>query len=182
MTWQHFLTVGAEDSTTDAQCLLGETGWTLHRSNRLPSRLFNWLNGEDIPDRAREILAMQPRFAEASGLIRVPSERENLCGIREVWVLARTTSGLASIVVCDAEDSLEAQFHRRIALAKEQALRYFARQALLLVQSQAPTDNMTEFAKFSAIQGHPDPVGDRIYSMPSENSIALSYVWLGPLT
>lgn len=182
MTLQHFLTVGAEDSAADAHCLLGETGWTLHRSNRPSSRLFNWLNGEDIPERAREILGMQLRFAEASGLIRVPPERENLCGIREVWILARTTSGLASIVVCDARGSLEAQFHRRIALAKEQASRYFARQALLLVQSQDSMDNMNEFVKFSAIHGHPNPVSDRIYSMPTENDIAVSYVWLGPLT
>lgn len=182
MTLQHFLTIGAADSAAGAHCLLGETGWTLPRSNRPPSRLSNWLNGEDIPERAREILGMQLGFAEASGLIRVAPERENLGGLRELWILARTTSGLGSIVVCDAKGSFEAQFHRRIALAKEQASRYFARQALLLVQSQDSTDNMNEFVKFSALQGHPDPVSDRIYSMPSENDIAVSYIWLGPLT
>lgn len=44
MTLQHFLTVGAEDSTADAHCLLGETAWTLRDQSATVStfQLAQW--------------------------------------------------------------------------------------------------------------------------------------------
>lgn len=181
MILPNYLTAGSCNRADPALYLLGETGLTLPRSQRPSALLTAWMNCADIPGNARKVLEADSSFAGMTGLIRVPVERQGVHGIRVVWILARTVAGLTSIVVRDARSASEAQLHRDAAFAKEQASRYFARHAILLVQSRGQTENMGEFSKFSAVCGQSCPETDRLYGVQAESDIRLNYVWLAPL-
>ncbi|WOD15912.1 hypothetical protein [Paraburkholderia kirstenboschensis] len=181
MTLPNYLTVRTCDEAYGEPCLLGETGLTLSGSQRPSAQLTAWLAGADIPCKARQVLETDLNFTGVTGLIRVPLECGNVHGIRAIWILARTAAGLTSISVRDARSATEARLHRDAAFVRQQASRYFARHAILLIQSQSTTERMDEFARFSAVYGHACPVTDRIYSMPADSDIRLSYAWLAPL-
>ncbi|CAD6551656.1 hypothetical protein LMG28727_05268 [Paraburkholderia kirstenboschensis] len=181
MTLPNYLTVGTCDGAYSEPCLLGETGLTLSGSQRPSAQLTAWLAGADIPRKARQVLETDLNFTGVTGLIRVPLECGSVHGIRAIWILARTATGLASIIVRDARSASEAQLDRDAAFVKQQASRYFARHAILLIQSQSTTERMDEFARFSAVYAHACPVTDQIYSMQADSDIGLSYAWLAPL-
>lgn len=181
MTLPDYLTIGTCDGAYGEPCLLGETGLTLSGSQRPSAQLTAWLAGADIPCKARIVLETDLNFTGVMGLIRAPLERGGVCGVRAIWILARTAAGLTSIVVRDARSATEAQLHRDAAFVKQQASRYFARHAILLIQSQSTTERMDEFARFSAVYAHAHPVTDHIYSVQADSDIRLNYAWLAPL-
>ena len=56
------------------------------------------MNRADTPGKARNALETDLSFAGMTGLIRAPMERDSVYGIRVVWILPRTATGLTGSV------------------------------------------------------------------------------------
>ncbi|MGA7780062.1 MAG: hypothetical protein WCA85_20425 [Paraburkholderia sp.] len=113
---------------------IGETGFSFDNSQRPAATLNQWVSGEDIPDAARKVLERHGQFKDVTGLIRVPTESDAADEVHAEWILVRTSSGLVSIVVRDANTCEPSQLQEDMAFAVVEAKRYCASSVVVLVQ------------------------------------------------
>ena len=175
-----YLTISVTNETGRAFHLLGETGMTLREAQRPALQLASWLHGEQIPNRAREVLESEACFAGIAGLLRVTVEQDGADGFRAVWVLARAPEGLVSVVVRDAMSASVAQLRDDARLSMYQARRYCARNAIVLVQSQNAAQSMSGLGQFAVAFDHPDVAQNRLYCAREDDGTCLGYAWLSP--
>lgn len=113
---------------------IGETGFSFKESERPNSALTLWINADAIPQAARAVLQAKGQFEGLTGLIRVLTEVDAFGRFRAGWVLGRTTGGLVSIVVGDANHCSAKGLLDDAAFSVRQAERYCATSAVVLVQ------------------------------------------------
>jgi hypothetical protein len=178
MTLPDYLTIPVTHESGLASRLLGETGMTLRREQRPAAPLTDWLYDENIPDKARAVLESEARFAGIAGLIRVAFEPTGGEGFAAIWVLARAPEALVSVMVRDAGSATGIQLQNDVGFSMQQARRYCARAAILLVQSRTTSESMAGFSQFSVVYEQPHPVCDRMYRAQEIDGISLNYAWL----
>ncbi|WP_027802701.1 hypothetical protein [Paraburkholderia dilworthii] len=113
---------------------IGETGFSFKESERPNLALTLWIDADAIPPAARAVLQSKGRFEALTGLIRVLTEVDGFGRFRAGWVLGRTTGGLVSIVVRDANHCSAKGLRDDAAFSVRQAERYCATSAAVLVQ------------------------------------------------
>lgn len=129
-----YLVVSERPTSERMAHLIGETGFSFKESERPNSALTSWIHSESIPQTARSVLQSNGQFEGLTGLIRVPTEADAFGRFRASWVLGRTTGGLTSIVVRDANHCSTKGLLEDAAFGVRQAERYCAISAVVLVQ------------------------------------------------
>lgn len=113
---------------------IGETGFSFRESERPNSALTAWIDADAIPPAARAVLQAKGQFEGLTGLIRVLTDVDAFGRFCAGWVLGRTTGGLVSIVVRDANRCSAKGLLDDAAFSVRQAERYCATSAVVLVQ------------------------------------------------
>ncbi|MDR8398340.1 hypothetical protein NE850_18520 [Paraburkholderia sp. USG1] len=180
MVLPDYLTIPVTNENGRGVYLVGETGMTLREAQWPASPLAGWLNDDRIPGNAREVLEADARLAGITGLIRVLAEQEGANKFRAVWVLARVPGELVSVVVRDARDASHTQLQDDARFSISQARRYWARNAIVLVQSQSEAQSLSGLHRFVSAFDQPGAERDRLYRKERDDDIGLSYAWLSP--
>jgi hypothetical protein len=128
-----FLTGQSANATLDESFLIGDTGFSLGKSQQPALPLAQWKYGE-IPKSAREVLQAQCGFSGFAGLLRVPIKPDASGATHADWILGRTSSGLLSVVVREASRCDAARLRDDMAYAVAEAKRYCAAGVIVLVQ------------------------------------------------
>jgi hypothetical protein len=160
---------------------IGETGFSFKESERPNSALTLWIDADAIPLPARAVLQSKGQFGALTGLIRVLTEVDGFGRFRAGWVLGRTTGGLVSIVVRDANHCSAKGLLDDAAFGVRQAERYCATSAVVLVQ-QSDTNGGREAREalesaFMASYVQPD----LLYESRLHSEIPLWFACLSPV-
>ncbi|WP_139169657.1 hypothetical protein [Chitinasiproducens palmae] len=129
------MTVESGEVTEPTPSLLGDSGFNALRPGSAGGDLAAWDIGDEIPVAGRRALKARASLSEISGLLRVRIDSPVLGGSDAWWILARAAEALASLVVRDAGGISAAQFEADKRLALEQAQRYRADKAIVMLQA-----------------------------------------------
>lgn len=120
--------------------LIGETGFSFSDVGRSTSILDAWMNDEGIPAVAKSVFAKNSHFADMVGLVGVPTRSQGRRGPTSGWVLARASSGLVSVAICDAQDCDSRRLQEDADFAISEAKRFAANLVVVLVQAASRKD------------------------------------------
>ncbi|CAD6559471.1 hypothetical protein LMG28727_06861 [Paraburkholderia kirstenboschensis] len=170
----------ASESTTSVQMsrLIGETGISFRESERPNSALTSWIHAETIPETARSVLQSNGQFEGLTGLIRVLTEADAFGRFRAGWILGRTTDGLTSIVVRDANHCSTKTLLDDAAFAVRQAARYCATSAVILVQQNDSSGSRPAREALESAFMASDVQADVLYDSQLHSEIRVSFARL----
>lgn len=142
--------------------IIGETGFSFDDSVRPASIMDAWLSGEGVPVAARDVLSQNPQFTEIVGLIGVPTGSPAQRRPSSGWILARASSGLISISIRDARNCDSSRLLHDAEFATDEAERFAANFAIVLVQAANGTEADNERKMLAAESGTEIPELNRL--------------------
>ena len=160
---------------------IGETGFSFKETERPNSALTWWIDADAIPLAARAVLQSKGQFEALTGLIRVLTEVDGFGRFRAGWVLGRTTGGLVSIVVRDANYCSAKDLLDDVAFSIRQADRYCAACAVVLVQQSDANGGREarEALESACMASYVQP--DVLYESRLHSEMPLWFAFLSPV-
>ncbi|MEM5345646.1 hypothetical protein [Paraburkholderia azotifigens] len=160
---------------------IGETGFSFKEGERPNSALALWIDADAIPQAACAVLQAKGQFEGLTGLIRVLTEVDGFGRFRAGWVLGRTTDGLVSIVVRDANHCSAKGLLDDAAFGVRQAERYCATSVVVLVQQSDANGSRgaREVLESAFMASYVQP--DQLYASRLHSEIPLWFACLSPV-
>ncbi|SAL04329.1 hypothetical protein AWB78_06908 [Caballeronia calidae] len=154
--------------------LLGDTGLSLPVSQR-PRKLERWMMAPKLPEELRRLSRAHAGLSDLEGLLRVRLSRPE--PEDSVWILARATDSLVTILVRKAVDETATQFTSHVSFLATQARRYCCAAALLLLDERDGVDEFGVFRAFALEHGEAAPVANKLYKL-ADTRPQLFYAYL----